>query len=141
MLNSSKIWQNVKNRQSFYKKNSDKENHTRSPFCPVAKNVFTKSKSFSAADIENFVIHPENLKRKKVDTRSTATQTEANKLSPEKKSITVKDLTSDESPGEHYWEILAGKRREALEETLEENKYLHERIESLESELESKIQM
>ena len=34
-------------------------------------------------------------------------------------------LTSDIAP-EKYWELLAEKRREALEETLKENKFLHE---------------
>jgi len=71
------------------------------------------------------------VKRKKVELRVAQTQT-----SPEKKdnesTITVEDLTSEEKPGEHYWERLAEKRREALEETLVENQNLVERIEGLE---------
>ncbi|XP_055371352.1 geminin isoform X2 [Condylostylus longicornis] len=119
-------------------KAADKENLTRSPFHPLAKNLaFTKSKS---ADIENIVTHPETLKRKKIESKSSYTQTEAHNLSPEKKIVTAKDLTS-EKPGEIYWELLAEKRGEALNETLEENRKLHERIECLEQELETSKKM
>jgi len=79
------------------------------------------------------------VKRKKVELRVAQTQT-----SPEKKdnesTITVEDLTSEEKPGEHYWERLAEKRREALEETLVENQNLVERIEGLEAELNTSRQ-
>lgn len=36
---------------------------------------------------------------------------------------------------ERYWEVLAEKRREALQETLSENQELYERIANLEDEL------
>ncbi|XP_011188880.1 geminin isoform X2 [Zeugodacus cucurbitae] len=82
-------------------------------------------------------------KRKKVETRASETQTSPQKnLSvAEKTSITAEDLTSEEKPGELYWEHLAEKRREALEETLKENQHLHERIEGLEAELDTSRQM
>ncbi|XP_037938872.1 geminin isoform X2 [Teleopsis dalmanni] len=82
----------------------------------------------------------EYAKRKKTDTRAVETQT-----SPDKKvdanEITVEDLTSDAKPSESYWERLAEKRREALEETLAENQHLHERIAGLEEELNTSRQM
>lgn len=77
-------------------------------------------------------------KRLKIETRSSETQT-----SPQKqiKQITEEDLTSEAKPTEYYWERLAEKRREALEESLVENKRLHERIEGLEEELNTSRQM
>nr|XP_014092794.2 geminin isoform X2 [Bactrocera oleae] len=82
-------------------------------------------------------------KRKKVETRASETQTSPQKNASvgEKKTITAEDLTSEEKPGELYWEHLAEKRREALEETLKENQHLHERIEGLEAELDTSRQM
>ncbi|XP_067640180.1 geminin isoform X2 [Eurosta solidaginis] len=79
-------------------------------------------------------------KRKKVDRRASETQTSTQKK-VEKATITAEDLTSEEKPGELYWERLAEKRREALEETLTENQRLHERIEGLEAELNTSRQM
>ncbi|XP_055915116.1 geminin isoform X2 [Eupeodes corollae] len=76
----------------------------------------------------------ETAKRKKIDTRSTQT-------SPGKKSVTVEDLTETDAPSSTYWELLAEKRREALEATLVENQHLHERIEGLESELNTSRKM
>lgn len=40
-----------------------------------------------------------------------------------------------DSPPAKYWEALAEKRKEALEETLTENKELHEKNKKLESEV------
>ncbi|XP_054730644.1 geminin isoform X1 [Anastrepha obliqua] len=82
-------------------------------------------------------------KRKKVETRVSETQTSPQKKvgGVEKTTITAEDLTSEESPGELYWEHLAEKRRVALDETLSENKRLHERIEGLEAELDTSRQM
>lgn len=54
--------------------------------------------------------------------------------SQSQQKITSADLTSDEV-GENYYEILAEKRRVALEESLTENQELYERIASLETEL------
>lgn len=82
-------------------------------------------------------------KRKKVETRASETQTspQKNVSGGEKTAITAEDLTSEEKPCELYWEHLAEKRREALEETLKENQHLHERIEGLEAELDTSRQM
>jgi TRAP-type C4-dicarboxylate transport system substrate-binding protein len=41
---------------------------------------------------------------------------------------------STEPPSENYWQLLAEKRRTALDECLEENKTLHERLQLLEEE-------
>lgn len=51
------------------------------------------------------------------------------------KQITKEDLTSDKPVNEFYWEMVAEKRRVALQETLEENQELYERIANLEDEL------
>lgn len=79
----------------------------------------------------------EYAKRKKIETKAVETQT-----SPDSKAnkITAEDLCSEAKPGEHYWERLAEKRREALETTLEENQRLYERIEGLEEELNTSRQ-
>ena len=63
---------------------------------------------------------------------STSSQTSPSLQASAK--VTVEDLTS-ESVGEHYWEVLAEKRRSALEESLTENQELYERIATLEDEL------
>ena len=52
----------------------------------------------------------------------------------DKIKIEVEDLTSEAGPSENYWEILAERRRIALDDALEENKELSERIERLEEE-------
>jgi len=51
------------------------------------------------------------------------------------KKIIASDLTSEEDgPSERYWQVLAERRKMALEETLKENQSLHERIELLKEE-------
>lgn len=78
------------------------------------------------------------LKRKK----TTTVQSQSSQTSPEKKpatvtkpAITAEDLTSLEGPSEQYWEVLAERRRLALEESLAENQELYEKVSSLEEEL------
>lgn len=67
--------------------------------------------------------------------RKIPSQTTASQTSPTtSKAVTVDDLTTD-AVGEAYWEVLAEKRRNALEETLVENQELYERIAVLEDEL------
>jgi hypothetical protein len=48
---------------------------------------------------------------------------------------------STETPSENYWQLLAEKRRIALEECLQENKTLHERVQLLEEEKQVTEQM
>lgn len=67
-------------------------------------------------------------------TASTSSQTSPSLVPSATKEITAEDLTGD-VVGETYWEILAEKRRAALEESLVENQELYERIASLEDEL------
>ncbi|XP_012272671.1 geminin isoform X2 [Orussus abietinus] len=52
----------------------------------------------------------------------------------EKIKIEVEDLTSEAGPSEHYWEVLAERRRIALDDALEENRELAERVAQLEEE-------
>lgn len=74
-------------------------------------------------------------KRKTSAASSTATSSSQTSpsLAPEAK-VTEADLTA-ETVGENYYEILAEKRRVALDESLKENQELYERIASLEDEL------
>lgn len=43
-------------------------------------------------------------------------------------------FVNTDGPSEHYWEILAERRRLALDKALRENQALHEKIELLEAE-------
>ncbi|XP_034477488.1 geminin [Drosophila innubila] len=66
------------------------------------------------------------------------TQTEENSIQEAKdadKPITAEDLTSECEPGENYYKLLAEQRRAALENSLIENRHLHERIDGLEEEI------
>lgn len=86
---------------------------------------------------------PKYGKRKCVETDSSAkttqdadTQTEdISNLNDADKPITAEDLTSECEPGENYYKLLAEQRRAALENTLIENRHLHERIDGLEEEI------
>lgn len=51
-------------------------------------------------------------------------------------SITEQDLTATEEPSEKYWQKLAESRRLALDDSLRENEGLHNRVRSLEEELD-----
>lgn len=75
--------------------------------------------------------------KRKTPTASTSSQTSPAEASTSSSSsgVKVEDLTSDKPVNDHYWQILAEKRREALEETLHENQELYERIANLEDEL------
>ncbi|XP_011311984.1 geminin [Fopius arisanus] len=52
----------------------------------------------------------------------------------DKIKIEVEDLTSEAGPSENYWQVLAERRRIALDDALEENKELSVRVERLEEE-------
>lgn len=69
----------------------------------------------------------ENTKRKKVVYKHKAVQTARG----DKIKIEVEDLTSEAGPSENYWEVLAERRRIALEDALEENRDLTERVAKL----------
>lgn len=79
--------------------------------------------------------------------RKKLVQSQSSQTSPEKKPsgskpiITEEDLTSLEGPSQQYWEVLAEKRRTALEESLSENMELYEKLSSLEEELSTSKQM
>ncbi|XP_006609801.1 uncharacterized protein LOC102678432 isoform X3 [Apis dorsata] len=72
----------------------------------------------------------EKPKRKKIVLKDKAVQTARGG----KIKIEVEDLTSEAGPSENYWEVLAERRRIALEDALEDNKELTERVETLEEE-------
>lgn len=72
----------------------------------------------------------EKAKRKKIILKDKAVQTSRGG----KIKIEVEDLTSEAGPSENYWEVLAERRRIALQDALEDNKELIERVEKLEEE-------
>ncbi|KAH8398205.1 hypothetical protein KR222_002872 [Zaprionus bogoriensis] len=69
-----------------------------------------------------------------ISTRNADTQTEAT-INDAEKPLTAEDLTSESDPGENYYKLLSEQRRVALEETLIENRHLHERIDGLKEEI------
>lgn len=72
----------------------------------------------------------EPTKRKKITFKDKAVQTARGG----KIKIEVEDLTSEAGPSENYWEVLAERRRIALEDALEDNRVLTERVQTLEEE-------
>ncbi|XP_034946267.1 uncharacterized protein geminin [Chelonus insularis] len=52
----------------------------------------------------------------------------------EKIMIEIEDLTSEAGPSENYWQVLAERRRIALDDALEENRDLSEKVIKLEEE-------
>lgn len=132
--------ENIKNQRKTLKVlqgvATDKENLTGRP-------QIDKLSRLKAATIHETTISTNTLdyaKRKKIETKAAETQTSPDSKSSNCKKITAEDLCSQENPGEHYWERLAEKRREALEQSLEENQRLYERIEGLEEELNTSRQ-
>lgn len=103
-----------------------------------------------------FLIHKELAKKTlfssdSLDTveqkRKKVVHTQSSQTSPTKETVVAKltvteeDLTSLEGPSQQYWEVLAEKRRLALEESLSENLELYEKVSSLEEELNTSKQM
>ncbi|XP_022164462.1 geminin-like [Myzus persicae] len=101
----------------------------------------------SGGDKENLVgtgrIHGKNSDPKILKTQF---KTEVEVKSDERKSVVAKvnpslykkliieDLTSTVGPSEKYWEVIAERRRKALEEVLEQNRKLHAVVMALEKE-------
>lgn len=119
---SSENQENVKNTRKSLKTlqhtATDKENLTGRPYKITLKEAIVKD----TKDITDKI----DLKRKKISNKSIQAGSD-NKIKAE-------DLVSEDGPSENYWEVVAERRRIALEETLEENRLLHERIEELEEE-------
>lgn len=72
----------------------------------------------------------EKPRRKKITSKDKAVQTARGG----RIKIEVEDLTSEAGPSENYWEVLAERRRIALEDALEDNKELTQRVHTLEEE-------
>ncbi|XP_026480537.1 geminin-like [Ctenocephalides felis] len=89
---------------------------------PTSKICATKE---SSNKVHIDFIDKNDLKRKKIATTSKGVQADA------ASSITADDLTSDAPSSEHYWQVIAERRREALDKTLEENELLHGQIADL----------
>ncbi|KDR18404.1 geminin [Zootermopsis nevadensis] len=96
-----------------------------------------KSKSVNEKNVEHTMLKG-NLKKKKVNVAHKSVQTNKDE---EKPQINSADLMSDGPPSENYWQLLAEKRRIALEESLQENKTLHQKLEILVEEKQLTEQM
>ncbi|XP_035717769.1 geminin-like isoform X1 [Vespa mandarinia] len=108
--------------------------HVLQPAATNKENLVGPGRPFNDAikkDIKNTL---EKQKKestcKKIDYKHKAIQTDRE----EKIKIEVDDLTSEAGPSENYWEVLAERRRIALDDALEENKELHERVSKLQEE-------
>lgn len=124
--NARKLLRNVQNVPTMDKENVGK---LKVP-AYLAQKELAKKTLFSDA------MEAIELKRKKTTVQSQSSQTSPEKLPTTIKSkITVEDLTSEDGPSEQYWEVLAERRRLALEESLAENMELYEKVNSLEEEL------
>ncbi|OAD60152.1 hypothetical protein WN48_06289, partial [Eufriesea mexicana] len=88
------------------------------------------SKETIKSDVTEKSKNDEKPKRKKIILKDKAVQTARGG----KIKIEVEDLTSEAGPSENYWEVLAERRRIALEDALEDNRELTDRIEKLEEE-------
>lgn len=110
--------------------------------------VMDKENAGKPTKLQNFLAKKELIKKTLLlDPRDVIEQkrkklvhSQASQTSPEKKvkgkpTVTEEDLTSVEGPSTAYWEILAEKRRQALEESLRENEELHEENATLREEL------
>lgn len=126
--NARKMLRNVQNVPTMDKENVGKLNKLPAY---LAQKELAKKTLFSDA------MEAIELKRKKTAVQSQSCQTSPEKkvTAPAKPQITVEDLTTEEGPSEQYWEVLAERRRQALEESLAENMELYEKVNSLEEEL------
>ncbi|XP_062538244.1 geminin isoform X2 [Armigeres subalbatus] len=131
LKNARKLLKDVQNVPTMNKENVGKLNKLPAYLTHSHKELAKKT-LFSDA------LEAIELKRKK----TTAVQSQSSQTSPEKKpatitkpQITIEDLTSLEGPSEQYWEVLAERRRLALEESLAENQELYEKVGALEEEL------
>uniref|UniRef100_A0A1B0DRB6 Uncharacterized protein n=2 Tax=Phlebotomus papatasi TaxID=29031 RepID=A0A1B0DRB6_PHLPP len=121
--------ENLKNNRRTFKvlqKNAkDKENLVGRSIVPIGKEILGKQK----AELEE-----EKSGQKKRKQTSQHVQTDSEESCDQQ--ITEADLTSTAGPSQKYWEILAEKRRVALEDALKENEALHEEVKSLKAELD-----
>ncbi|XP_055684200.1 geminin [Lutzomyia longipalpis] len=128
--------ENLKNSRRTFKvlqKNAkDKENLVGRPIVPSGKEGLAKQK----ADFDEDKVAQ---KKRKQTTTSQHVQTDSEESCDQQ--ITETDLTTTAGPSHKYWEILAEKRRVALEDALKENESLHDKIASLEAELKVSREM
>ncbi|KXJ74121.1 hypothetical protein RP20_CCG014323 [Aedes albopictus] len=116
LKNARKLLKDVQNTPAMNKENVGKLNKLPMYLSQSHKELAKKS-LFSDA------LEAIELKRKK----TTTVQSQSSQTSPEKKPAT--------GPSELYWEVLAERRRLALEESLTENQELCEKVAALEEEL------
>ncbi|XP_066596672.1 geminin-like isoform X2 [Prorops nasuta] len=116
--------------------------HTLQPAATDKENLVGGGRSLRSGNMVNKTLKDDvvekpklekidNNKRKKSQYKDKAVQTAYNNG---KISIEVEDLTSEAGPSENYYEVLAERRRIALDDALEENKILVQRVAKLEEE-------
>lgn len=138
LRNSRKMLKEVSNNTAMNKENVIKSAIAGKLPSFLAHKELAKKTLFTGTDPAEAI----EMKRKKmVQSQSSQTSPEKTSASGSKPAITEEDLTSLEGPSQQYWEVLAEKRRLALEESLSENMELYEKISSLEEELSTSKQM
>lgn len=138
LRNSRKMLKEVSNNTAMNKENVIKSAIAGKLPSFLAHKELAKKTLFHSTDPAEAI----ELKRKKVvQSQSSQTSPEKKPASGSKPAITEEDLTSLEGPSQQYWEVLAEKRRLALEESLSENMELYEKLSSLEEELSTSKQM
>ncbi|XP_058445152.1 geminin-like isoform X2 [Malaya genurostris] len=123
---SRKLLKEVQNVSTMNKENVGKSSKLQAFL--VKKELIKKTLLVDPLDVI------EQKRKKLVNSQSCQTSPDK-KVTGGKPKVTEEDLTSLEGPSEAYWQILAERRRQALEESLAENLELHEKISSLEEEL------
>ncbi|GAB0097060.1 hypothetical protein DMENIID0001_126530 [Sergentomyia squamirostris] len=127
--------ENLKNSRRTFKvlqKNAkDKENLVGRPIISASKESHLKQRT----DLEEEKV----LQKKKKQASSTQVQTDSEESCDQQ--ISEADITSTAGTSQKYWELLAEKRRLALEDALKENECLHQRIQNLEEELKISREM
>ncbi|KAJ8679519.1 hypothetical protein QAD02_015306 [Eretmocerus hayati] len=92
------------------------------------KNDLKLSKLTPKDNTKGVKVVPKESKKSGRIFKDTAVQTDSQNEKLKKVEISSEDLTSEAGPSENYWEVLAERRGVALQDALEENQRLSERI-------------
>ncbi|KAI4503254.1 hypothetical protein M0802_001476 [Mischocyttarus mexicanus] len=90
----------------------------------------TEKKDIKGRSKSNVKSKKGSTKNKKFDYKDSTVQTNTEELI----KIELEDFNVEGGPSENYWQVIAERRRIALDDTLDENKRLHDYIESLQEE-------
>ncbi|KAB0793775.1 hypothetical protein PPYR_13395 [Photinus pyralis] len=101
----------------------------------IAKSSRTNLKVFQeVANKENLISRKRMVKEVKLTNEEKPKQVAHKAVQTGEAVITAEDLTSDNESNVDYWRLLAEKRGESLNDSLQENERLKDKIECLENE-------